>query len=126
MKKSCATPPSPRLRRAGRAPEPRSILPEMIRRRFQCCLAVAAFVIGVAASVPSAQSSSSLPDIDAYVARVLAEFEIPGLSVAVVKDGKVVLAKGYGVRKLGAREAVDARTLFGIASNTKVMTATAL
>ena len=98
----------------------------MIRRRFQCCLAVAAFVIGVAAAVPSAQSSSSLPDIDAYVARVLAEFEIPGLSVAVVKDGKVVLAKGYGARKLGAREAVDARTLFGIASNTKVMTATAL
>ena len=51
---------------------------------------------------------------------------MPGLSVAVVKDGKVLLAKGYGVRKLGAPEPVDSRTLFGIASNTKAFTATAL
>jgi CubicO group peptidase (beta-lactamase class C family) len=48
------------------------------------------------------------------------------MAVAVVKDGQVVLAKGYGVRKLGEKAAVDARTLFGIASNTKVFTATAL
>jgi CubicO group peptidase (beta-lactamase class C family) len=44
----------------------------------------------------------------------------------VVKDGQVLLAKGYGVRKLGEPTPVDARTLFGIASNTKVFTATAL
>ncbi len=53
-------------------------------------------------------------------------FEVPGLSLTVVKDGKVVVARGYGVRKLGAPDAVDARTRFGIASNTKVFTATAL
>lgn len=53
-------------------------------------------------------------------------FEVPGLAVAIVKDDAVALAKGYGVRKLGESTPVDARTLFGIASNTKAFTATAL
>lgn len=66
------------------------------------------------------------PGIDATVVRIMKAFEVPGLALAIVKDGKVVLAKGYGVRKLGDPEPVDARTLFGIASNTKVFTATAL
>ena len=53
-------------------------------------------------------------------------FDVPGVGLAIVKDGNVVLAKGYGVRKLGAPEPVDGKTLFGIASNTKVFTAAAL
>jgi len=53
-------------------------------------------------------------------------FEVPGLGLAVVKDGQVVLAKGYGVKKLGEPAPVDAQTLFGIASNTKLFTAVAL
>ena len=53
-------------------------------------------------------------------------FEVPGLALAIVKDDAVVVAKGYGVRKLGDPAPVDARTLFGIASNTKAFTATAL
>jgi CubicO group peptidase (beta-lactamase class C family) len=66
------------------------------------------------------------PKFDEYVARVMQTFTVPGLSVAIVKDGKVVLAKGYGVRRLGEPAPVDARTRFGIASNTKLFTATAL
>ena len=66
------------------------------------------------------------PDVDELVEDVMERFEVPGLSVAIVKDGQVVLAKGYGVRRLGSSERVDAETLFGIASNTKVFTATAL
>jgi len=66
------------------------------------------------------------PGIDATVARAMKAFEVPGLALAIVKDGRVVLAKGYGVRTLGEPAPVDARTLFGIASNTKVFTATAL
>jgi CubicO group peptidase (beta-lactamase class C family) len=65
-------------------------------------------------------------DLDAYVARVLKTFDVPGLSVAIVKDGKVVTAKGYGVRKLGERTPVDENTLFGIGSNTKAFTTAAL
>jgi hypothetical protein len=43
------------------------------------------------------------PDFDAFVARVLQTFDVPGAAVAIVKDGRVVLAKGYGVRALGRR-----------------------
>ena len=79
----------------------------------------------------AALAQSALPaalpaDLDAYVSSVLTTFEVPGLALAVVKDGKVVAAKGYGVRRLGDSSPVDAGTLFGIASNTKVFTAVAL
>ena len=75
-----------------------------------------------APSVPQAPPA----DLDAWVQRAMTVFEVPGISLAVVKDGRVVVARGYGVRRLGAPEPVDSRTLFGIASNTKVFTATAL
>src|ERR1700680_394333 len=61
-------------------------------------------------------------DLDAYVARAMKTFDVPGLCGAVVKDGKTLLAKGYGVRKLGDATPVDADTLFGIGSNTKAFT----
>ena len=71
--------------------------------------------------------AAQLPrDLDAYVTHVMRDFEVPGVAIAVVLDGRVLLAKGYGVRKLGEPTAVDERTLFGIASNTKAFTATAL
>lgn len=66
------------------------------------------------------------PALDSAVERVRRAFDVPGVAVAVVKDGKVVFAKGYGVKKLGDPAPVTARTLFGIASNTKVLTAAAL
>ncbi len=66
------------------------------------------------------------PGFDTYVRRVMQTFTVPGMSVAIVKDGKVVLARGYGVRRLGNPAPVDADTRFGIASNTKLFTATAL
>ena len=64
--------------------------------------------------------------IDAYVERGLKEWKIPGVSVAVVKNGKIVFMKGYGVRELGKPDKVDENTLFMIGSNTKAFTATAL
>jgi CubicO group peptidase (beta-lactamase class C family) len=66
------------------------------------------------------------PGFDAYVARTLKEFDVPGAAVAIVKDGRVVLAKGYGVQTLGQPTPVDAHTRFGIASNTKAFTGAAL
>jgi CubicO group peptidase (beta-lactamase class C family) len=69
----------------------------------------------------------SLPsNLDRYVADVMRAFEVPGVGLAIVKDGQVLLAKGYGVRQLGDPTPVDGKTLFGIASNTKAFTATAL
>ena len=64
--------------------------------------------------------------LDDAVERARKAFDVPGIAVAVVKDGKVVVAKGYGVRRVGDPAPVTARTLFGIASNTKIFTAAAL
>jgi CubicO group peptidase (beta-lactamase class C family) len=100
----------------------------MHRRRTLSMLALL-LAITVTIAIPAAQTppvAGAPPDIDAWVARAMKTFNAPGLALAVVKDGKVVLAKGYGVRKLGATDPVDGKTLFGIASNTKVFTAAAL
>ncbi|HET7458671.1 MAG TPA: serine hydrolase, partial [Gemmatimonadaceae bacterium] len=53
-------------------------------------------------------------------------WRVPGLAIAVVKDGRVVFAKGYGVRELGKPAPVDTNTLFAIGSTTKAMTAAAM
>ena len=66
------------------------------------------------------------PDLDRFVESVMRTFNVPGLSVAIVKDGKVVTTKGYGLRALGQPLRVDEHTRFGIASNTKIFTATAI
>jgi len=65
-------------------------------------------------------------DLDAYINNGLKDWNLPGLAIAVVKDGKIVVMKGYGVRNVKTNEPVDENTLFMIASNTKLFTATAL
>lgn len=80
----------------------------------------------------SAQSATSivtpaqLSDFDAYVEGVRKQFDVPGIAVAIVKDGQVVLERGYGVREAGKPAPVDAHTLFAIASNTKAFTSASL
>jgi len=68
----------------------------------------------------------SSKQIDSLTELVLKTFDVPGIAVAVVKDGKVIHAKGYGVRSLRSMQKVDENTLFGVASNTKAFTAAAL
>jgi CubicO group peptidase (beta-lactamase class C family) len=64
--------------------------------------------------------------LDAHVEAVRKRFDVPGIAVAVVKDGEVVLVRGYGVREAGKPEPVDGDTLFAIASITKGFTSAAL
>jgi CubicO group peptidase (beta-lactamase class C family) len=70
--------------------------------------------------------AQQLESIDALAERARKTFDVPGIGLAVVKDGNVVFAKGFGVRKLGESAPVTANTLFGIASNTKAFTAASL
>ena len=77
----------------------------------------------LAAPLPDA---ARLARFDAFVAAVQKQFDVPGVAVAIVKDGQVVLERGYGVRKLGEPAKVDEHTMFAIASNTKAFTAAAL
>lgn len=86
------------------------------------------FLVSIILSLTAAGLAQTTPpaDLDAFVANARKTFDVPGISVGIVKDGKVVLAKGYGVRKLGDSTPVDEYTMFGIGSNTKAFTAAAL
>src|SRR5207249_1906645 len=109
----------------------RRIFPDRSRRftpslgRSPVRLALAAGCALAAVASPAAAQLRQ-HDFDAYVTRGLQALNTPGASIAVVKDGKVLFAKGYGVRAIGATAPVDAHTLFQIASNTKAFTTAAL
>src|ERR1700722_6758661 len=64
--------------------------------------------------------------MDSYIQKGLKDWNLPGLSVVIVKDGKVVLMKGYGVKDIQTNKPVDENTLFMIASNTKLFTGSSL
>lgn len=97
-------------------------------RLFRTAALVTAALV-TAAFVPlsaGAQKRTPDADLDAYIARGMQDWKVPGLSIAVVRNDSVVYAKGFGVRTLGAPDRVDARTLFGMMSTTKAMTALAV
>ncbi len=73
-----------------------------------------------------AGTPARLQDFDAYVERARKQFDVPGIAVAIVKDGRIVLERGYGLRNRETDAPVDAHTLFAIASNTKAFTAASL
>lgn len=77
-------------------------------------------------SVSYSQNSFISDSLDNYMDYALKLWKIPGAAVVVVKDGKIVISKGYGVKDMNSKEKVDENTLFMIASNTKAFTGTAL
>ena len=90
---------------------------------------VAVLGIGAApanADTGQANAAQAAYDLEADVTRVLKVFDVPGMAIAIVKDGKLVAARGFGVRKLGDDRAVDGGTMFEIASNSKGFTAALL
>jgi CubicO group peptidase (beta-lactamase class C family) len=84
-----------------------------------------AFIVCLLApqAAPTHAQPAPLAGFDGSVAKAVADWKAPGFAIAVVKDGKVAFAKGYGVRELGKPESVDEHTLFAIGSTTKAMTA---
>ncbi|MEA2599498.1 MAG: hypothetical protein QOF89_490 [Acidobacteriota bacterium] len=100
-------------------------LPSLLRRPVLLFVIPCLLGAGPAASEPARPAAEARlpPAVDAYLAKALHDWDIPGMSVAVVQ-GDVVIAKGYGVRELGKPERVDADTVFDSASLTKSFTAT--
>src|SRR5438105_7728397 len=87
--------------------------------------------------ITSAQTVSPAPSTDDPVARLQAELEskikeevqqgrLPGFAIGVVKNGKLIYAKGFGVAKLGGNVLVTSKSLFHMASVTKTFVATAV
>ncbi|MGB1263726.1 MAG: serine hydrolase [Cognaticolwellia sp.] len=89
---------------------------------------VSALAIFALPSVTAQQATADdkIDRIEASVNKAMTAFQVPGIAVAIVKDNEVVLSKGFGVLKQGSKEKVTADTLFGVASNTKAMTAALL
>lgn len=67
-----------------------------------------------------------LQGFDDYVNKSIKDWEVPGVAIAVVKDDKIIFAKGYGVRELGKTDAVTPNTMFAIGSSSKAFTSAAL
>ena len=66
--------------------------------------------------------AARLKQLDAFVEQMRQDFDVPGVAIGIVQDGKVVMSKGFGVRELGKPAKVDGGTRFMIASNTKALT----
>ena len=75
-------------------------------------------------STLSAQITSK--EVDILVEKAMQEFKVAGLAVAIVKDGKIIHNKGYGVKSITTKQPVDEHTNFQIASNSKAFTTAAL
>ncbi|QTH20196.1 serine hydrolase [Rhizorhabdus wittichii] len=96
-------------------------------RILHAILATSVALLPIASMVTVAQpAGAAVPApafIDRHVRAAMDQWGIPGVAIAVVKDGKVVLLKGYGVRQVGRPETVGPDTIFGIGSITKTFTA---
>jgi len=102
---------------------------KFLDRRLAVVIALACALSATAGAVFAANAPSepiSEHQVDDTVTRAMAAFQTPGVAVGIVKDGKVVMAKGYGDRRLGDPGVVNAATVFQIGSNTKAFTAAAL
>lgn len=74
-------------------------------------------------ALPASAQTTAADDVDRLVSAFMRAFDTPGVAVTIVRPGQPVLARGYGVRRMGHPDRVDADTLFGIASNTKAFVA---
>src|SRR5688500_7394396 len=70
------------------------------------------FLLLFISSIFAVAQPAPLQGFDDYVNKSIKDWEVPGVAIAVVKDDKIVFAKGYGVRELGKPTPVDERTLF--------------
>jgi CubicO group peptidase (beta-lactamase class C family) len=84
------------------------------------------FQSGIAQSSVNDQPAFIRDSLDNYILQGIKDWNVPGLSIVIVKDNKVVWMKGYGVRDLDSKKPVDENTLFMIASNTKLFTGSSL
>lgn len=98
----------------------------MLKQFYQTTRTVLFLLLLLLSAVPLHAQVDRLIDLDAYFEKARQDWKVPGLAIAIVKDDATVFAKGYGIREIGKETAVDERTLFAVASNTKAFTAALL
>lgn len=91
----------------------------------QAAVAMTASLLFAGTSI-AAPEGDAFASLESYVEQARQDWQVPGVAVGVIREGKVVYAKGFGVREAGKAPRVDAHSLFQIGSLTKAFTATAL
>ncbi len=94
--------------------------------RVRNLLTLSIFSVLLCLPIAIAETKGNLDNFDDFMAKAMAEFKVPGAAVAVIKDGKIILSKGYGYRNVERKLPVTGATIFPIASITKSFTVTAL
>ncbi len=94
----------------------------MTARMSRLLLVVARVVVVAPLAAQPAKPFVALKGFDEWVAATMAEWHIPGVAVGAIKDGQIIIAKGYGYRDVEAKEPVTSRTVMGIGSNSKSFT----
>ncbi len=111
--------------RAEKQPTPRNLSEGTLLMLSRLLMVVGALLwCGIGAG-QTAETPDPAP-LSGLIEQARVDWNVPGLSVAIVKDGQVLLAGGFGVRETGKQDFVDADTVFAIASNTKAFTAAAI
>lgn len=90
-----------------------------------CVSALVALMFLTNHSISAAPLRDDMSDLEAFIGKAMQDYQVPGATVAVVKDGQVVLAKGFGVRDVTKPDPVDENTIFQLASVTKSFTGAA-
>ncbi|MEO2014093.1 MAG: serine hydrolase domain-containing protein [Fuerstiella sp.] len=79
--------------------------------------------IRIDAGLYIAGGDKPLSGLDDYCQQAIADWQVPGIAAAVIRDGQLLMARGYGVRELGKDAPINENTIFHIASCTKSFTA---
>lgn len=83
-------------------------------------------IILLSINIAKSQPNEFITKVDNYINKSYKDWQIPGLAIAIIKNDSVIFEKGYGVKEINKTGKVDKNTMFGIASNTKAFTASAI
>lgn len=97
-----------------------------MKNRIPFLRQITTFVFLAFFTVIATAQAISPEQTDKLVEKTMATFNVPGIAVAIVKDGKIIHLKGYGVSSIKSGEKTNENTLFAIASNSKAFTSAAL
>ena len=87
---------------------------------------ISLIIICISFQLSFAQGNFIKDSLDTYIKREMTRWNLPGLAIAIIKDGKIVLMKGYGYTDVAKKTPVTENTEFQIASNSKAFTGTSI
>ena len=97
-----------------------------ITRVWICCLWAVILLVPALEAAQRDPYARQLRTLEKFIPQVMADWQVPGLAVSIIKDGRLVYARGFGFRDVAGQKEVTTRTLFAIGSCTKAFTAAAV